>query len=552
MQTAPESKKRRSLGRTPLDLPLVFFLLSAFIGLWAAYDRDLSWPLLQILLGSIGLYLALTWSGLGATGLRRLAWVLLLLQSALALYYISQFNHLDYPVKIEFVSRLGRLTGGVFPAWGDFYPHRNAVATFIEGGAPLAGGLWLSARGRWERLAAGLVFLLLGYGLLLTASRGAWVAVATCAGLAAVAWSAGRFSHDRRVVGLLTLAMLALLIGAGLVLMSPGRVPGLPSAMARGEDRAELYKNSLHLARDYPLLGIGLGDTFALIYSKYILLTPFAYLTYSHNLFLAVWLNQGLLGLVSFGWMLIAFYGHGVRHVRRGQATPLFWGAILGVTAMLLHGLTDVPQYAESRWIMPVLYALLGLGIAAARQSPGDYRQSPGDRRQLAPRRVALVALLIVALGLTGAFLLTDDFYANLGALRQARADLAPGLDDAARQRALDQAAHQYERALDINGKQPVAHWRLGLIALNADRFAEAIEHLEIAWTALPGHRGVRKALGLAYLWDGQIERAEKLLRPLDEMIAELDAWTYWRGEQGQDQLAEYARQLRFRLSDDP
>jgi putative inorganic carbon (HCO3(-)) transporter len=533
--------EHRSLTRTPLDLPLVLFLLSALIGLWAAYDQSLSWPLLVTLMGSLALYLIITWPGFGTTGLRRLAWTLLLVQSAFALYFITQFNHLDYPVKIGFVSRLGRLTAKPFPALGNFYPHPNALATFIEGGLPLAVGLGLSARDRWGRLVAGLGFLLLGYGLLLTASRGAWLAVATCTGLTLIVWVGHWLSGGQRLAGLLVVVALAAVVGSGLMLLGPERVPGLASAMERGADRVELYENSLHLLRDYPLLGIGLGDTFALVYSKYILLIPHAFLTYAHNLPLAIWLNQGLLGLVSFGWTLIAFYGLVIRQAQRGQGTPLFWGGVLGVTAMLLHGLTDAPQYADSRWVMPVFYAFLGLSVASQRIA---------NSRMVNLRiRIALAGLVIVALGAAGTFLLADTFYADLGTLHHTRADLAPSLDDATRRQTLEQAARYYRRALEIDEGQPTAHWRLGLIALNSDRFPEAIEHLEIARSALPGHRGVQKALGYAYLWDGQIERAEVQLRPLDEVPQELGTWSWWRGTQGQEQLAEYARQLQSRMS---
>jgi len=538
--STPRVDQHSSSQRHSLDLPLALFLISALVGLWAAYDRSLSWPLLAALLVSLALYLAITWPNLPAVALRRLAWVLLFAQSAVAFYFITQFNHLGYPVKMGFVSRLGRLTGGLFPAWGGFYPQPNALATFIEGGLPLAAGLWWSARERRGRLAAGLAFIVLSYGLLLTASRGAWMAVTACGGLALILWGGSKFPSQWQRVSLFALVGLALMVGVGVLLIGPMHIPGLASALTRAQDRLELYKNSLHLIRDYPLLGIGLGDTFALVYSKYILLIPYAYLTYAHNLPLSIWLNQGLLGLVSFGWMLLIFYRLFFRQARQGQGPPLFWGTALGVTAMLLHGLTDAPQYADSHWAMPVFYALLGLGMANMRLNDLPVKKPR--------RRFALATLIVVALGIGSLFLLPDTLYANIGAVHHARADLSPSMDSLARQQALDQATRYYQRALEIDGEQPVAHWRLGLIDLNADRFNAAIEHLEIARRALPGHRGIQKALGYAYLWDGQTSQAETLLRPLDEVAQELDTWSWWRGEQDQNQLAEYALQLRSRL----
>jgi O-antigen ligase len=448
-------------------------------------------------------------------------------------------------MKMRLVSRLGQLTGGPFPAVGGFYAHPNAQAAFIEGGLPLAVGLWLSARDRRGRLLAGLSFILLGYSLFLTASRGAWLALAACAGLTFAVWVVRRLSANRRQLGLLALVALAVAVvaGAGLALIGPERVPGLASALDRGADRADLYNNSLYLIRDYPLLGIGLGDTFGPVHSEYMLLVPYTFLNYAHNLPLSIWLNQGLLGLVSFGWILIAFYWPVIGHVRRGADAPLYWGAVVGVTAMLLHGLTDAPQYSDSRWVMPIFYALLGLSVATAPAAP-----STVSRGRPASRRLALVVGAIVILAVAVGILMADIFYTNLGAVYQTRGDLSPALDDAARRRTVDQAASYYERALEINGQQPMAHWRLGLIALNRDKFPTAIPHLEMARSALPGHRGIQKALGYAYLWDGQIEKAAGELRPLEEVPQELGTWSWWRGEQGQDELAAYARQLGSRL----
>jgi tetratricopeptide (TPR) repeat protein len=159
-----------------------------------------------------------------------------------------------------------------------------------------------------------------------------------------------------------------------------------------------------------------------------------------------------------------------------------------------------------------------------------------------------LLTPLVVLLGVASVFLFADTFYTNLGAIQQTRAELAPSLDNTARQALFDSATRHYQQALDLNPNQPMAQWRLGLMALNSDEFDTAIGHLELAYSVVPGHRGVQKALGYAYLWDGQIERAAELLRPLREVTEELDYWGWWRETQGQDRLAEYALKLRERL----
>jgi tetratricopeptide (TPR) repeat protein len=210
---------------------------------------------------------------------------------------------------------------------------------------------------------------------------------------------------------------------------------------------------------------------------------------------------------------------------------------------MLAHGLTDAPQYGDNYWIMPVFYALLGLSATAA-SNP-----TPGFRfPRFKPWAVALAAVSVLTIIAAILVIIPDIYFTNLGAIRHTRADLATFKDKSDRQFVLEQAINDFQRALKTNEHQPTANWRLGLIALDSDQFREAIQHLEIAHSALPHHRGVTKALGYAYLWDGQVDRAAALLASLEEIPQELDYWNWWRREQGQDRLAEYGQELQMRL----
>jgi O-antigen ligase len=113
-----------------------------------------------------------------------------------------------------------------------------------------------------------------------------------------------------------------------------------------------------------------------MVYSKYALLIQVPFLTYSHNLFLEIWLDQGLLGILAFLSLIAAFYLF-VRRVLSHLSKPAlslvegieekapsaaFQGCWLGVTATLIHGLFDARQYADS-WTLPVLFVLLGLAV---------------------------------------------------------------------------------------------------------------------------------------------------------------------------------------------
>ena len=98
-----------------------------------------------------------------------------------------------------------------------------------------------------------------------------------------------------------------------------------PAALGRifdRPDRLDLYRQSLWLIRDYAFTGVGLGGQFALALSRYVLLIQVPYLTYLHNLYLEVWLQQGLIGAAAWVWLLTAFVLSAADMVPRGASRP--------------------------------------------------------------------------------------------------------------------------------------------------------------------------------------------------------------------------------------
>lgn len=108
------------------------------------------------------------------------------------------------------------------------------------------------------------------------------------------------------------------------------------------------------------LLGVGLGNYqnyFAELtknrvnYPEWIApmaLTP-------HNLFLTVWMNLGLLGLISFVWLLEAFSRYALCVMRYAENNQLITYNLLLITAMvsiIAHGLVDSPYWKNDLAVM--------------------------------------------------------------------------------------------------------------------------------------------------------------------------------------------------------
>jgi tetratricopeptide (TPR) repeat protein len=308
-------------------------------------------------------------------------------------------------------------------------------------------------------------------------------------------------------------------------------------------DRVKVYRGSWYLIQDFPFTGIGLGGTFAMMYSRYVLLIQVPFLTYSHNLFLQVWLNHGLLGITAFAWMIAAFSVLVWRAGRRSGA--LFQGAWLGVTAILLHGLSDARQYADG-WTIPPLFALMGLAVASGAESVKVQTQG----RSLAWKLVGATAAGILATTLALAWQpLTAKAYANAGALSQARAELTENLTDAQRSILLKRAADYYDRAITFDQCNRTANQRLGVLAMDAQQLSDAVAYLEAAYQADPTNTTTHKALGLTYTWAGHLDQAERLLVDVPDIVEELNVWGWWWGTQGKYEWATNAYRVSLLLN---
>jgi hypothetical protein len=313
--------------------------------------------------------------------------------------------------------------------------------------------------------------------------------------------------------------------------------------------RGELYGQTLELIQEYPYTGAGLG-VFPLVLSAYALLIDVPFLGHAHNVALAIWIEQGLLGIVSFVWLVAAFYGW--VWLRRRRLTGPAVGAVCAVTIWLLHGMIDAPLY-ESR-TLPLMFVPFALAIAFV---PFE-RKSSAKSPSLLKSRGSLGALVVVFAAL-GALLLVSwqSVLAlgevNIGSVDQTRVEMkqhetGASMFEIRRESDLAEAQRHFERAMAWDTASAPALRRLGLIELARQNFEAAVLHLEPAWRRDPGSRATRKGLAYAYLWRGELDRAIPLLAPVREATAELDTYSWWWGTQNRDDLSRLAAQASAKL----
>jgi hypothetical protein len=546
---------------TPFDLPLLLFLASAGLGAGIAHTQGLAWPKFWEVVSSLVLFRALLLLPARVRLSRQLRfspwrWLFGLLPALIALVFALTYDWQTWGGKMAWLDAVAQalspyqvsLPGFMWvrSASGAWSFHPNVAGGMLAALLPLQVAAAATSR-RWPaRGVLALATLLALAGLILTGSRGAWLAL----GVAGGAWAAWALSQRwpaqmqpaarRRI----WLALLAAAAVAGFLL-----VVGLcgPGCRASAAGRLVLFQDALGLALDTPFTGLGLGgERFQMAYSSYVLLLPVGYLPHSHNLPVQVLLEQGILGLLALLWITAAVV------LQRGPYSLWQAAARASFAVIVIHGLVDIPLYT-GRGLHLLFIPLAAMASPALRPAPqpAGAQDSGSSGRSLASS-LLLPAALLVGLALLLLPPARAAVQANLGALAQTRAELAlyywpdwPLQDELRRTGAVDLApiVARYQAALAQSPANAAANRRLGQIELSLGQYEAARQHLEAAYASAPGHRATRQLLAESYAIAGDLEQAAALLRTVDMSLNQIEARIWWYNHVGEPQHADLIRQ---------
>lgn len=571
--------------RTAFDLFLIFFIATAGLGVWAAYDPTTAWSKLASLLGAVFIFYAL--AGQPEENLWLSAGLLSLAAALISVGFLLGYDFQSQSADLLILNRLGLAWASARPVSisQNLSPNLagGVLASLVSFPVAIAAYAW---QGRLKLVLAGALLAagVIGFGLVLTSSRGAWIALLVALGFFAL-W---RFSRlPARSLGLSQEAVFALAVFlialplAGILATRPGillqlanTIPGVPS----GSSRLELARNSLYLIADFPFTGGGLG-AFAGLYSQYIQVIPFFFFGYSHNLYLDVALEQGVLALIA----LIVILGASLYFLRitltgREEKDPfslLRYAVLVGLIVFGFHGLVDDAFYAGQA--VPLLFFLPAFAVALLRTVKFQERFpiSPSPKKGFSQKRTnfiattqfrrinlpvtGLVALILIGLLAASGRSILARFYSNLGAVQMARAELAgypTGRWDIDRTRRVIEslpvqaAMASFNRSIQLEPDNVTARSRLGLIAFGKGDFQAAILQLKRANESAPSHRGIRKVLGYVYTWTGQLDSALELLVQVPEAQNEMQTYSWWWQEQGREDLSQFSTEMALRLAE--
>lgn len=541
---------RSPFQKTQLDGLVVVFFITAIGGYWASYDQEAAWSKLWFIATGVLLYYALS-----AQPKENLVWVCAILFSigvGVSLHYILAYDFIGAPRKLQIANTIGLWIVDVRPQFEWTSIHPNYVAGVAAITTPFILYPLIELRKNKSRNIFLFVIISIGiaislFAIFMATSRGIWMAIFSALGV----WLLWRFVNLRGInlqLGKETVfpssVLIYLCVVVAVLYMGPANSVGAFSNeyFFGNGSRAELFGRSVSILSDFPITGGGLG-AFPGLYSHYILGIPYFNVPNSHNMFLDVMLEQGLLGGFSFLVIYLASVWIVSRTIIKSSSKELQlfnWLVLFAITIAIIHGLVDDYLYNGSGAFLAL--SLAGMSAVVSKENHSDAMPI----KQWDLQTVILVSLIGICLT---AFLFLNKiysvWYANLGAVQMAKVELVgfPNTGWAGQDIALQlqPADISLLSSLKSDSKNLTANHRLGLLFLLNRDFRSAATYLEVAHRLAPKHRGVTKSLGYCYVWLGELDKAQLFLVDIPEAKDELDAYGGWWKNQGRTDLSEMA-----------
>lgn len=360
--------------RTLADIPILILSATIPITLWVTAFPETTSIQVYRLLSGIGLFYAIVnW---GWT-LQRLRWIIN------GLIIIGLLLAVAAPIAVEWSAKLAFIPAQIYQPFDIMLSdtiHPNVMAGSLALILPISLGWFLFA---WreltilEKLLAFFSSLSMLIVLVLTQSRGAWIAIfAVLVFFPLFRWKWGWILS---LFGILATAGLVYAIGITRVMnaiVSGGSIRGI-------QGRLEIWERAYYMIRDFPFTGIGMGSFTQVADALY----PFSIanpgtIFHAHNLFLQIGADLGIIGL--FAWVAI-FVIHLVQAwksrldgIKRNQLLIGAAGFALASSflVMAIHGVTDAVVWGMVR-PAPLVWAIWGIGSSLCLHTQSKYNPAP-------------------------------------------------------------------------------------------------------------------------------------------------------------------------------
>lgn len=343
-----------SFKRTPLDVPMIVFacvLATSAVTSFAVKSSVMSAMVYIVFILS---YFLLTNSVRTKERLFSLISIMLLAALAVALYGIYQhvFGFADGAAWID-----EDMFSDIETRVVSTFENPNVLGEYLLLLIPVGLAVVWGTRRGYNKLIHLAVAGALSVCMVYTYSRGNWIGLM-------VAVLLFFLFYDRRFVWL---ALIALLISP--MFLPQNVINRLLSVGNMGDTstsyRVYIWLGTLNMLKDYWLCGIGIGtEAFNRIYPLYSYAGIVA--PHSHNLYLQLVTENGIIGLLVFAWLMVVYYKDCISTIissNNKMLKALITGLAAGMAGYLVQGMFDNVWYNYRVFLM--FFVIIGITASA-------------------------------------------------------------------------------------------------------------------------------------------------------------------------------------------
>jgi O-antigen ligase len=335
-------KRQKPFIHTALNLPLLLFFIVAVISIFNSINYSDSLRGISRLLQYFFLFLIMVEETRDKSHVMKIAIAVICAASLLSIDAAWQVI-----LGKDFIrGNLPIVNIGLKRATASF-PDANVLGVYLSAVAPVIIVLALYHFKKNKMVIVSLISLLVLSASLLTYSRPTLLAIYVTLLLL------GIIKKDKILIfSLVVLTVIAPFIMPASVKNWAKEVEYNPLRFMCNDDRIAIYRNTLHMIGDHPVIGVGL-NTFMKNYKKYKESPEYRNIVtsdyiYAHNNFLHMAGETGILSLVIFLWLIYVLFKESAAiycKLKDSLLKNISLGLILCLVAFLVNGLTESSLY---------------------------------------------------------------------------------------------------------------------------------------------------------------------------------------------------------------
>jgi len=376
---------------TPLNFPILSFMAICLLSLIWSNSFFISLKELPLFLTGPLLYFIITNNISDEQQINRILNIILIVGGLFGIYGILQYNGIDFAF---WTGNIGR--HHVFGLFGNV----NYFAEYLIVPLPLAISLFFTVQNRTHKILLLVGILVMGGSLILTFTRGSYLAIGISSIFMFLLYLASRgksFIREYKKIFILALAFIILATFI-FVIPNPLNKPGTVISKINSrvsvtqltqsssiKRRIAIWKFTVMMIKDHPLLGSGIG-TFKYNSLKYQAqffsqgenrtLYPHGFPDKTHNEYLQLWAELGIIGLGIFIWLMVSYFNYGIKLLKKikdNYKQGIIIGLMGSIMAVLVDGIFGFPLHLPTTIVL--FWLVLGLTVAVGLKNEVNARE---------------------------------------------------------------------------------------------------------------------------------------------------------------------------------